>query len=483
MDGFLVLLQGLVVLAAILLGVRMGGLGLGLWGIAGTALLVFVLGLDPGSPPVAAFFIIIAVITASAAMQAAGGIDFLVSVASRIIRRYPSRITFVAPLVGFVFTLGAGTGNLFIALVPVIYETSYRNGIRPERPLAAATVTSSLGIIASPVSAAMAAYITLLPDGFGLPQILAITIPASIVACLVTSAVQQRIGAELVDDPEFLRRVESGALVPPPRVAAILAGRAGVPVTKLAGVAVAGNYEASSGRPTGDHAADNVAAVSVVTDVPRGGARSAYIFLTGVVLIVVLGLFSNLRPMITVADAQQRLHMSTVIQLIMFTAALLIMVWNRVKAPDLLHQPLLWHGFVAAVALFGIAWMADTFIAGNKKTIVEPLGRLVVEYPLFLAVAIFLVAALTTSQSTTTRTMVPIALAASLAPATITALWPSMVGIWLFPANGPQIASVAIDQTGTTRFSQMPIWHSFTIPMLVCWVSAVGTGLLVSVLL
>jgi len=480
MDGVLVLLQGLVVLGAILLGVRMGGLGLGLWGIAGTALLVFVLGLDPGSPPVAAFFIIIAVITASAAMQAAGGIDFLVSVASRIIRRYPSRITFVAPLVGFLFTLGAGTGNLFIALVPVIYETSYRNGIRPERPLAAATVTSSLGIIASPVSAAMAAYITLLPDGFGLPQILAITIPASIVACLVTSAVQQRIGAELVDDPEFLRRVESGALVPPPRVAAILAERAGVPVAALAGVAVASSYEAAPGRPTGDHAADNVAAVA---DVPRGGARSAYIFLTGVVLIVVLGLFKDLRPMVTVADAQQRLDMSTTIQLIMFTVALLIMVWNRVKAPDLLHQPLLWHGFVAAVALFGIAWMADTFIAGNKETIVEPLGRLVVEYPLFLAVAIFLVAALTTSQSTTTRTMVPIALAASLAPATITALWPSMVGIWLFPANGPQIAAVAIDETGTTRFSQMPIWHSFTIPMVVCWVSAVGTGLLVTLLM
>jgi len=489
MDGILVLLQGLVVLGAILLGVRMGGLGLGLWGIAGTALLVFVLGLDPGSPPVAAFFIIIAVITASAAMQAAGGIDFLVSVASRIIRRYPSRITFVAPLVGFVFTLGAGTGNLFIALVPVIYETSYRNGIRPERPLAAATVTSSLGIIASPVSAAMAAYLTLLPNGFGLPQILAITIPASIVACLVTSAVQQRIGAELVDDPEFLRRVESGALVPPPRVAAILAERAGVPVAALAGVSVAAlaggsvadHDEAAPGRLTGQEDSANL--VSVVTEVPRGGARSAYIFLTGVVLIVLLGLFSNLRPMITVDDAQQRLDMSTVIQLIMFTAALLILVSSRVKAPDLLHQPLLWHGFVAAVALFGIAWMADTFIAGNKKTIVEPLGRLVVEYPLFLAVAIFLVAALTTSQSTTTRTMVPIALAATLAPATITALWPSMVGIWLFPANGPQIASVAIDQTGSTRFSQVPIWHSFTIPMLVCWVSAVGTGLLVSLLM
>jgi len=195
---------------------------------------------------------------------------------------------------------------------------------------------------------------------------------------------------------------------------------------------------------------------------------------------VLFGLFKNLRPMITVDDAQERLDMTTTIQLIMFTVALIILVWGKIKPADLLQQSLLWHGFVAAVALFGIAWMADTFISGNTKAIVEPLGNLVVSYPLFLGVAIFLVAALTTSQSTTTRMMIPIALAASLAPATVTALWLSMVGIWLFPANGPQIAAVAIDETGTTRLSQVPIWHSFTIPMLVCWVSAVGTGLLIS---
>ncbi len=472
MDGLLVVLQGLVVLGAIILGVRMGGIGLGLWGVAGTALLVFVFGLDPGSPPVAAFFIIIAVITASASMQAAGGIDFLVSVASRIIRRYPRRITHVAPLVSFVFTLGAGTGNIFFALIPVIYETSYRNGIRPERPLAAATVTSSLGIVASPVSAAMAAYLTLLPNGFGLPQILAITVPASIVACLVTSTVQQRIGRELVEDPEFLRRVESGALVPPPRVAAQLAAKAATRSVVTSGAGSAGTPKGASrtgvaDQPAGHAAAGNSAYAESV--VPPGGARSAYVFLVGVALIVLMGLFEKLRPMVNVDDAEVRLDMTTTIQLIMFTVALIVLAWGRVKPAVLVTQPLLWHGFVAAVALFGIAWMADTFIAGNKENIVEPLGRLVVEQPLFLGVAIFLVAAMTTSQSTTTRTMIPIALAASLAPATITALWLSMVGIWLFPANGPQIAAVAIDETGTTRLSQVPIWHSFTIPMLACW--------------
>ncbi len=196
-----VVLEALVVLGAIFLGVRMGGIGLGLWGAAGTAVLVFVFQLDPGSPPVDAFFIIIAVITASAAMQAAGGIDWLVVIASRIIQANPSRITLVAPLVSFVFTVGAGTSNIYFALIPVIHETAYRNGIRPEKPLASSTVTSALGITASPVSAAMAAYLTLLPKDFTLPDILKITIPAAIVSCIVTALVQQRIGKRVVGGP------------------------------------------------------------------------------------------------------------------------------------------------------------------------------------------------------------------------------------------------------------------------------------------
>ena len=222
MDSVSVILQAIVVLGAIFLGVRMGGIGLGLWGAAGTAILVFGFQLDPGSPPVDAFFIIIAVITASAAMQAAGGIDWLVKIASRIIQANPRRITLVAPLVSFVFTVGAGTSNIYFALIPVIHETAYRNGIRPEKPLASSTVTSALGITASPVSAAMAAYLTLLPKDFTLPDILKITIPAAIVSCIVTALVQQRIGKELWEDPEYLRRVEAGEVEVPEKIMAKL---------------------------------------------------------------------------------------------------------------------------------------------------------------------------------------------------------------------------------------------------------------------
>ena len=477
METLSVVLQAVVVLGAIFLGVRMGGIGLGLWGAAGTAILVFVFQLDPGSPPVDAFFIIIAVITASAAMQAAGGIDWLVLIASRIIQANPKRITLVAPLVSFVFTVGAGTGNIYFALIPVIHETAYRNGIRPEKPLASSTVTSALGITASPVSAAMAAYLTLLPKDYTLADILKITIPAAIVSCIVTALVQQRIGKELWEDPEYLRRVEAGEVEVPERImaklpdatrtAAIAAAEARSTTPTVAGTAIS-----TADRPVtpGAHSA------SVVPSVPPGGRRSALIFLTGVVIIVLMGLFESLRPTVGSGEEAAPLSMTIVIELVMFTAALIILLVGRIDPGAVLKQPLLSAGIVAAIALFGIAWMADTFIAGNPE-IIDALGKIVTSNPLFLAVAFFLVAGLTTSQSATTRTLVPIALAAGMAPWLITAMWPSLVGVWLFPANGSQIAAVSIDKSGSTKLTQVPVWHSFTIPMLVSWVSVVAAGL------
>ncbi|TLM97301.1 MAG: hypothetical protein FDZ75_04795, partial [Actinobacteria bacterium] len=140
-----VVLQIIVVVGAIILGVRMGGIGLGLWGVAGVGILVFVFGLPPGSPPGSAMLIIIAVITAAGAMQAAGGIDFLVQVATKIIQKNPKQLNYIAPLVSFVFTVAAGTSNIFYPLLPVIYQTAYDNNIRPERPLATATVANVYG--------------------------------------------------------------------------------------------------------------------------------------------------------------------------------------------------------------------------------------------------------------------------------------------------------------------------------------------------
>jgi anaerobic C4-dicarboxylate transporter len=488
MEIALVIVQACVVIGAIVLGVRTGGLGLGLWGVVGTAILVFVFRLPPGSPPIDAFFIIIAVITASSAMQAAGGIDYLVSIASKIIQRNPKRLTYVAPLVAFVFTVLSGTSNIFFALIPVIYETAYRNGQRPEKALAASTVTSGLGITASPVSAAMAAYLVLMESkGFGLPQVLAITIPSAIIACLVTSFVQQRIGKELLNDPVFLKRVEAGTVEVPAALEAKYDQKVGraAPVAATEGgtatTTVATTPRRSGGRGEGGLSKEE--ASTIQHPVPPGGATAAWIFVAGTLLVVLLGLFPSLRPAFPDAEGKpEPIPMATVIEMVMFTVALVIILVRRVKPSLVVEQPLLRAGYVAAVALFGIAWMADTFISANEETIIKPLGELIQTQPLLLAVALFLVAGLTTSQSATTNTLIPIALAAGLAPGVITAMWPSLIGVWLFPANGSQIASVETDRTGSTKLTQVPVWHSFTIPMLVSWVSVVVSGLLIQLI-
>ncbi len=471
MEYLIVALQGAVVIGAIVMGVRTGGLGLGLWGVVGTVILVFVFQLPPGSIPVDAFFIIIAVITASSAMQAAGGIDYLVAIASKIIQRNPKRLTYVAPIVAFVFTVLSGTSNIFFALIPVIYETSYRNGQRPERDLASSTVTSGLGITASPVSAAMAAYLVLMEGtGYGLPQILLITIPAAIVACIATSFVQQRVGKDLLEDKEFLKRVKAGTVEVPVSLRERYA-------EKFGGAAPA---ESATTGVAGASTRTKTPATVLEHPVPKGGKTAAMIFVSGTLLIVLLGLFPGLRPAFPNEEGELTpIGMSTVIEMIMFTVALVIILVRRVKPSVVVEQPLLKAGFVAAVALFGIAWMADTFISANEETIIEPLGAMIEANPLLLAVALFLVCGLTTSQSATTNTLIPIALAAGLAPGIITAMWPSLIGVWLFPANGSQIAAVETDLTGSTKLTQVPVWHSFTIPMLVSWVAVVVAGLLI----
>ena len=427
--------QGAVVIVALVLGVRAGGMGLGLWGAAGTAFLVFIMGDAPGAAPVSAFFIIIAVITASATMQAAGGIDFLVEIASRIIRKNPRRITFIAPIVSFFFTMGAGTSNIFFSLIPVIYSTSYSAGIRPERPLSVSNIATGFGLTASPVAAAMAAFLALVQTSdnpVSLAQIIAVTLPAGLLATIAGSIVMNKRGKELKDDPEYQRRLAAGKVAPP---------------------LDPGNVQLK----------------------PRA-ALSAYVFLAGVAFIVVMGLWDGLRPQVPQDDGSTvPLDMTQTIALIMLSVALIIMVVNRVNPNDIVQQPLIASGLVAAIALLGLAWMTATYLA-NNPIVVTSIGEIVNSYPYFLAVAIFIVAALTTSQSGTTTAIVPIGLA-SLAVPTVVAMWPSLVGVYLLPANGTQLASVEIDQTGTTRLTKNPLIHSFTIPLFVGWFAVVASGL------
>src|SRR3954451_17154997 len=206
-------IQLIVLLAAIAIGARAGGVGMGLWGGVGLAVLVFGFGEVPGSIPGDVLLIILSVIMAASAMEAAGGIDYLVRIASRIIRKSPRHVTLIAPVVAYVFTFLAGTGHIFYPLLPVIYEVAMKGRVRPERPIAVATIASQQAITASPVSAATAALIVVLGSkGIGLVQILSICVPSTLAGVIVAALVQTRIGVELDQDPEYRRRVASGEL-------------------------------------------------------------------------------------------------------------------------------------------------------------------------------------------------------------------------------------------------------------------------------
>ena len=443
MGTVLVVLEILVVIGAIVMGVRMGGMGLGIWGAAGVAVLVFVFHLSPGATPIAAMLIILAVITAAAAMQAAGGIDFLVKIAAGIIRKNPKQITLIAPLVSYAFTVGSGTSNIFFPLIPVIYEVSYNSGIRPERPLSLSTIATGFGITSSPVSAAMAAMIGLLAaKGVGITQIVAVTIPSSIIAILVGSLVMMRWGKDLKDDPEYQQRLKDGKVQPPK-----------------------------------DMPADDTTAAPL----PKGAALSAYIFITGVIAVVIIGLFNGKTVGgVTLNIMPKGADMTIAIQLIMFVVTLLILLLCRTKVADIISQPVFGSGVIAIVALFGIAWLANTFIAAYNSQIVALLNNWVTAVPLFFAVAVFIFAALTTSQSATTNTIVPIGLALpALGVGAIIAMWQALCGVYFLPANGNQLACVNTDLTGTTKIGKYVLNHSFMVPLLVTTVVAVGVGMVI----
>ena len=440
-------LEAIVVLAAILMGTRAGGVGVGVWGGLGVAILVFVFQEAPGEPPISAMLIILAVVTSASLMQAAGGIDWMVKVAAGIISKHPKQITLLAPLTAFLFSVGAGTSNILYPLLPVIYDVSYKNHIRPSRPLSCAVAQSGMALAASPVSAAMAAMLaltTVKPYNFDLVQILSITIPACLVGIIVTALIVGRMGKDLDDDPEVQAKIASGELAPP--------GGAG-----------------------GDAAAE--------LTYTKAGRNSAIVFLLGVVVIVILGLFPDLRPAFKVEGEKLPIDMTTTIELVMFSVGVLIILVGKPKLTDVAGLSVFKSGMVAAIALFGIAWLTATFIAAHEEFIVSTIGGWVNSWKFIFALSVFLVAALTTSQSTATNTIVPIGLAAGLSPALVSGMWAGgLEGVYTLPANGTQIAAANFDASGTTQLGTKLLDHSFFVPMLLMAVVSIATGAAIAVI-
>jgi anaerobic C4-dicarboxylate transporter DcuA/anaerobic C4-dicarboxylate transporter DcuB len=441
-DAGLIVLQGLVVIGAILLGVRTGGIGLGLWGFVGLAVLVFVFGLPPGEPPTSSMFIILSVITAASTMQSVGGIDYLVEVAKKLLKKKPQYVALVAPIVAFVFTLGAGTGFIYYPLIPVIYAVALANMVRPERPLAVSGTASQFAITASPVSSAMATMVGLLdPVGFGIGDILIVVLPASIVGLLTASFLQMRVGKDLADDPEYQRRIAAGDIQP---------------------------IDTS---------------VLEARQLPPEAKRSTMIFLAGIAVIVALGMIEELRPAFP-DEAGELVPISTsiVIQIVMGVTATAIVLFCKADVRKVVTQSTMSSGLVGLIALFGIAWLADTWISANETSIVNAMGDLVEQWKWAIAIAVFIVAALTTSQAAALAAIIPIGLALGIEPQFLAAFSLAAIGIYFFPANGSQVTSIATDETGSTHITKYAIWHSFSLPMFVMWLVSTLVAVLVALL-
>lgn len=430
-----IVMQFVVVLAAIWMGSRYSGVGLGLWGAVGLLVLVVAFGVSPTSPPVDVMLIILAVIMAASVMEAAGGIDFLVRVAERIIRANPKYVTIVAPLTTWTFTFVAGTGHIVYPLLPVIYETAHQNGIRPERPMAVATIASQQAITASPVAAATAAMIGLFSEKgmtqWGLPEIMMVCVPATLVGVVAAAIVSMFIGKDLKDDPEYQARLKAGQIPAP---------------------------VSAANRPP----------------LKATAKLSAFVFLAGVALVVLFGFFPALR---TIPGAKSALGMPIVIEILMMSVAAILLLLTKVNVDDVPKTPTLRAGVVAVIGIFGLAWLGDSFIAAHKDVIVSAIGNMAKAAPWTFAFGLFGASVLLYSQAATTRALMPLGMALGIPPQFLIAMFPSVNGYFFIPTYGSLIAAINFDLSGTTRIGKYVLNHSFMIPGIVATAVAVTTGL------
>lgn len=427
------LIEFLIVLVCILIGARIGGIGLGVMGGIGLAILSFVFGLQPTSPPIDVMLMIMAVVAAAAAMQAAGGLEYLIKIASRILRKNPRHITFIAPLVTYMFTFLAGTGHVAYSVLPVISEVSRRSGIRPERPLGMAVIASQFAIVASPIAAAVVALVAFLePQGITLADVLMITIPGTVCGLALACVIVNKLGKDLKDDPEYQRRMQD-------------------PVFRK----------------------EMEAEVKVEEIEIKPGAKKAVgLFLFGAIVVVIMGAFPSLRPNFN----DSPMGMAHTIEIVMLAMAALIILLCKPDGNEITQGSVFHAGMRAIVAIFGIAWLGDTFIAGHDIMVKEAVSGLVEVAPWTFAFALFGLSVMVNSQGATTAVLVPVAITLGLPPEVIIATFVAVNGYFFIPNYGPIIASIDFDRTGTTKIGKYIFNHSFMIPGLLSMVFSIIFG-------
>ena len=443
MVTFLVLFQLFIVLALIFIGARVGGIGLGIYGMVGVFILVFIFGMHPGKVPIDVMLIIASVITATAALQAAGGLDYLVGLAAKFLRKHPTHITYYGPLTTWLFCLVAGTAHTSYSLLPIISEIAKNSKIRPERPMTVATIAASLGITGSPMSAATAAVIStdlLGGQGIELKDILLVCIPASLIAILVAAFVQNRVGKELEDDPEYQRRVRDGLL---------------------------------------DPEAEALAMEQMTTKPAPHAKRAVLAFLLGVVLVVVFGSVPALRPTFEIDGAVRQLSMPETIEILMMSMAALILLVGKANVKDAVSGNIFSAGMNAMISIFGIAWMGDTFFNGNIEFFKSHIADIVTQYPFLFSVALFIMSIMLFSQAATVRTLFPLGIGLGISPLSLVAMFPAVNGYFFIPNYPTEVAAINFDTTGTTRIGKYVLNHSFQLSGFITTFVSIGIGYLI----
>jgi len=430
----------IILLSCIVIGARLGGIALGT--VAGIGLLIFVFffGLPPGGPPGAVLGMIIAVITALATMQAAGGLDYLVSVAEKIMRKRPQYITFVAPIVTYLLVFASGTAHVIYALLPVIAEVARNGKVRPERPLSISVIAGFQGVIASPISAATVAMLGfLLVQGISLPRLLAITIPSTFLGVVIGALSVAWRGKNLDVDPEYLKRLETGEVKPP--------------------------------QPQPPMEGKNL-----------GRARGSMLFfMLGIVAVVLIGIFPNLRPAYEVAGGDtDQVNMGMAIMIVMIAIAGLILVVFKASPEAALKGTIMRSGITAIICILGISWLGSSFFEGNRGYIVGGIESLLQVYPWTFAIGMFVLSTMLFSQAATVAILMPVGVALKVPAWTLAALYPAANGIFFLPTYGTLLAAVSFDQTGTTKIGKYLLNHSFMLPGLVTIFSTIIIALFLS---
>ena len=437
----MIYMELLVVLAAIFIGARVGGIGLGIFGMMGLGVLVFGFGLKPGNPPIDVMLIIVAVITAAATLQASGGLDYLVKIAEKILRKNPAMITFLAPVVCYFFTLFSGTGHIAYSLLPIISEIATDSKVRPERPLSISVIASQQAITASPISAATAALLSaeLLGDkGITLGNILMVCIPATLIGVIVGAIAVNFVGVPLEKDPEYLRRIQEGIL-----------------------------------------SQDKSEKVAPSPEEQRRAKASVIIFLLGVFSIVLFGSVDSLRPSFMIEGKLVQLGMTQTIEIVMMATAGLMLIFSKADINKAVKGSVFIAGMQAVIAIFGIAWMGDTYFNGNIEFFKEHIAEIVTQYPFLFAVALFVMSIFLFSQAATVRTLYPLALGLGISPLALVAMFPAVNGYFFIPNYPTVVAAINFDRTGTTRIGKYVLNHSFQIPGFVATIVAIIVGYMI----